>query len=344
MKINIFKNERIIFYSDPKSGLRTIVCIHNTKLGPGVGGVRMMNYKDIDEALLDVDRLATSMAYKNALAELDYGGAKAIIIGDPKTQKTPNLLRAYGQFINSLNGLYYTAPDMGTTSADMDCIGLETPYVASSTTQELESGEATVLGLQQAIKGLMRYINLTSLNGKRVNIQGVGELGYNLIPFYQKLGAKVTVCDTNDKKCTEAKKDFGVSVVDCEKIYSTPCDIFTPCAMGGILNKETIPILSASIILGGANNQLENEKTDAQLLLERNILWAPDILINAGGVISDLFVTHSATKEEVVAHINKIQDRLLFVLTQSKKEGVFSLDVAKRLAENRMNAPKGQKL
>jgi glutamate dehydrogenase/leucine dehydrogenase len=340
MKISIFKNERVVFYSDPECGLRTIVCLWSSKLGPGVGGVRMVNYINIEEALRDVDRLAKAMAYKSALADLDYGGAKAIIMGDPKTQKTPKLLRSYGRFINSLNGLYYTAPDMGTTSEDMDCIGLETQYVVSRTTQEIGSADATILGLQQAIKGLMAHLNLQSLQGMRVNIQGVGQLGYGLIPFYQNLGAKVIVCDSEPNQCIKAKKDFGVEVVDCEKIYSTPCDIFSPCATGGILNEKTIPILSASIVLGGANNQFSNVKRDSQLLFDRNILWAPDFLINAGGVISDLFVTHHATKEEVLNHINKIYDRLILVLNQSKEEGISPLHVARRLAERRMNAPR----
>jgi leucine dehydrogenase len=282
-------HERVLICSNPEVGLRAIIAVHSTVLGPGLGGCRMWPFKSDEEALVDVLRLSRGMTYKAAAAGLNLGGGKAVIIGDPKKDKNEALFRSFGRFVGSLGGLYITAEDVGSDMEDMELILTETSWVTGVSPAHGGSGDpspVTAFGVLQGIKSAVRWrFDEPSLSERSVAIQGLGNVGINLARFLREDGVKVFGCDMDPKSIAEAE-DLGVEIVPLDQIFDVDCDIFAPCALGAALNDDTIPRLRCSIVAGAANNQLANEDVHGKLLDERGILYAPDYVINAGGLIN----------------------------------------------------------
>src|SRR6266498_800318 len=281
--------EEVVFFHDPPSGLRAIVAIHSTQLGPALGGSRFYPYASEEDALHDVLRLARGMTYKAAAAGLDLGGGKAVIIGDPKRIKSEELLRAYGRFIDSLGGRYITAEDVGTSREDMDMIRRETPFVTGMSVTMGGSGDpspVTATGVFEGMRACAQEVwNDPALAGKRVAVQGVGKVGYALVQHLVDAGAEVVVSDVDVDAVARVVREFAVDTAEPEKIHAVPCDIFAPCALGGSIRDDTLPELKCRVVAGSANNQLERSEHGVALQ-QMGVLYAPDYVINAGGLIN----------------------------------------------------------
>jgi len=336
------RHEQVVFCSDERSGLYAIIAIYSTALGPGLGGTRFYPYESEQAALADVLNLSRAMAYKNALAGLDLGGAKAVIIGDPETDKSEALLRAYGRFVQSLGGRYYTACDVGTYSEDMDVIARECAYVTGRSPEYGGAGDSSILtafGVFQGMRAAVRHrYGTTSLAGKRVGIEGVGKVGARLVDHLIEEGAEVVICDVNEQAIDRVRRRHpAVEVVgDAAELITADLDIYAPCALGGSLNDETAPRLRAKIVCGAANNQLAHPGVEKQLA-ERGILYAPDYVVNAGGVIQVADEIHGFDMARARAKASKIFDTTLRIFELAAEEGVPPGVAADRLAERRMS-------
>ncbi len=285
--------EQVNIRQDPRSGLRAIIAVHSTRRGPALGGVRMWPYPSLESALQDVLRLAQAMTYKAAVSNLPLGGGKAVIVGDPTSEKRPVLLEAFARQVHDLGGRYVTAEDMGMTVQDMECIRRVTPYVTGTPLSHGGSGDPsimTALGVSQGLRaalhaaGLLRRVS-DSLQGLRVAIQGFGKVGSRLAGLLQAQGARLAVADLDRRRVREAVSAFGAEAVEPERIHRVSCDAFAPCGLGGVLNSATIRMLRCRVVAGAANNQLATEE-DGERLHRRGILYAPDYVINAGGIIN----------------------------------------------------------
>lgn len=331
--------EQVVFCHDRPSGLRAIIAIHSTRLGPSLGGTRFHPYATEDEALEDVLRLARGMTYKSAVAGLDLGGGKAVVIGDPRTARTEQLLRAYGRFVDSLGGRYITAEDVGTTQADMDLILRETTYVTGVSQSLGGSGDpsaATAQGVLYAMKAVARHLwGETSLEGRAVVVSGVGKVGYNLVRHLVEERAVVIVADVVPAAVDRAALELGVEVVPPEKAHAVDCEIFSPCALGGTLSAATIPELRCAAVVGSANNQLA-EPGCAQLLEEAGILYAPDYVVNAGGIINVAEELKGYDRDRADGEIRRIFDTTAAVLATAGAEGITTAEAADRVAERRL--------
>jgi|Deesub1362A_J573_1020465.scaffolds.fasta_scaffold00346_2 leucine dehydrogenase len=274
--------EEVVFFQDARTGLKAIVAIHDTTLGPALGGTRIWSYKNEVDALRDVLRLAKAMTLKSAAAGLNFGGGKAVIIGDPKKIKNEVLLRSYGRFIQSLGGRFITGEDVGTTVGDIRIIKTETDYVSGV---KLDPSPFTAYGVYHGIKACLEYVfGDDCLDGVHVAVQGLGKVGSELVRLLIESGAKVTVTDIDEER-VKACLEMGAEYVEPSRIYSVECDVFSPCALGGVINDSTIKRLRCRIVAGAANNQLESEK-HGDMLANLGILYAPDYIINAGGLIT----------------------------------------------------------
>ena len=282
-------HEEIVFFQDKSVGLKAIIAIHDTTFGPALGGTRMYPYATEEEALNDVLRLSRGMTYKAVAAGLNLGGGKAVIIADPKKEKSELLFRTYGRFINSLSGRYITAEDVGTDVTDMEYVFMETDYVVGIESSHGGSGNPapfTALGVFQGMRiCLEKVFGDESFKNKVIAVQGVGQVGTHLIRRLKTAGAKIIACDIDKEKLQKAKEELGFDIIAEDEIYSTPCDIFVPCAMGAVINDKTVDKLKCKIIAGSANNQLERPE-HADVLRERGILYAPDYVVNAGGLMN----------------------------------------------------------
>jgi leucine dehydrogenase len=330
----------VLFGVDPVSGLKAIIAVHSTALGPALGGTRFFSYDDEDEALADVLRLAKAMTYKAAAAGLDLGGGKAVIIGDPHKVKSERLLRAYGRLVDSLNGRYITAEDVGTTTSDMVTIAKETEWVSGLPHDHGGSGDpspATARGVLAAMRAVATHRwGSDDLSGKTVAIQGVGKVGISLVERLTKVGAKTIVADVNPASL-EAARAFGSSVVDTDEIFDADCDIFAPCAMGHALNEQSIPRLRCEAVVGSANNQLA-EEADAERLADRGILYAPDFVVNAGGIINIAEEIGGYSWERAAHRLDAVADTVTGVLETADERGVHPYEAAVELAEERVAA------
>jgi len=333
-------HEEVVFGYDPTSGLRTIVAIHSTALGPAIGGTRFFSYPDEAAALHDVLRLSKAMSFKSAAAGLDLGGGKAVIIGDPAVIKTERLLRAYGRVVESLGGRYITAEDVGTNPQDMAIINRETRYVVGLPLTDRGSGDpspATARGVMAAVRSVARRLwGSDDITDKHFAVQGVGKVGMNLVERLVKAGAQVTVTDVNETALSFAANEYGATIVGVDAIFGVECDIFAPCAMGAAINPATIPLLRCAAIVGSANNQLESAD-DADRLAERGITYAPDFVVNAGGVIN---ISHEAKGydwQQAAAAVDRIEDAIDGVFRIADEDGVNALEAALRLAKKRMD-------
>ena len=330
-------HEQVIFCHDEASGLRAIIAIHDTTLGPALGGTRMYPYKSDEEALVDVLRLSRGMTYKSAAAGLNLGGGKAVIIGDPKKQKSEQLFRAYGRFVQGLAGRYITAEDVGTTVRDMEWVRHETDSVTGISRALGGSGDPspmTALGVYEGMKAAQHFrTGDSALAGLRVSVQGVGAVGRHLVDFLVHDGAKVVVCDVDaDNLASVTDKYAEVEVVAPAGIYDVPVDIYAPCAMGATLNAGSVARLSARIVCGVANNQLATPP-DGAALRERGIVYAPDYVVNAGGMhnaSADIFGRYDVA--DVWRRIRGIRATTLRILRQAEEEKRPTSEVAESMA------------
>lgn len=329
-----FDHEQIIFSRDNKTGLKVIVAIHNTNLGPALGGTRMWPYKSEQEAIIDALRLSEGMTYKNAGAGVDYGGGKAVIIGDPKKDKTQEMFLAFGRIIERLNGRFITASDVGTNMNDLSVIHEETNYVTgySKTGSSGNSSPITAFGVYKGMKAAAKHtFGNESLKGKTIAVQGVGGVAYALCELLAKEGANLVVTDVNRDAVDAAVKDFGAKAVEPDEIYSVDCDVFSPCALGGIINDETLPQFKAKIIAGSANNQLKEEK-HGDALYEKGILHAPDFIISAGGVLNAVDgLKGEYNKQRALKSVENIYNNLMKVFKIAKDSKVSTSIAAERM-------------
>lgn len=332
-------HEQVVFCNDKSVGLRAIIAIHNTALGPALGGTRMWNYKTEDEALIDVLRLSRGMTYKAAAAGLNLGGGKAVIIGDSKTQKTEGLFRAFGQFVNSLNGRYITAEDVGTCVTDMEHVYMETPWVTGIPKDFGGSGDPspyTAHGVLMGIKASAKFrLGTDSLKGMRVAVQGLGNVGTNLVKYLVEEGAKVIVSDIDAEKVRSHVDQYKVDSVTPDKILFVDCDILAPCALGALVNDQSIGQFKCKVIAGGANNQLAEPRHGEQLR-EMGILYAPDYVINAGGLMNVFVELEGYSPDRAFEKTRKVYDNCMQVFEIAKKENIGTQLAADRMAEMRI--------
>ncbi len=340
-RIGVDDYEQVVFCQDRASGLRAIVAVHSTRLGPALGGTRFYPYASEDEGLEDVLRLARGMTYKAAVAGLDLGGGKAVVFGNPATDKSEALLRAYGRYVDALGGRYITAEDVGTTQPDMDMVRRETRYVTGVSTELGGSGDpsaATAYGVLWAMKATARRLwGQTSLEGRHVAVAGVGKVGGSLVRHLMEEAAKVTVADVTPSAVERAVDQFDVSVAPVDKIHAVECDIYSPCALGGALNVGTIPELRCAAVVGSANNQLA-DASSAGMLAEAGVVYAPDFVVNAGGLINiaEELAPGGYHQERAYAAVQRIFDTTASVLNQAQAEGISTAEAADRVAERRI--------
>jgi leucine dehydrogenase len=339
-QLEAFGHQKVVFCSDPDTGLKAIIAIHDTTLGPALGGTRMWAYKTETDALNDVLRLSKTMTYKSAVAGLNLGGGKAVIIGDSRKDKTEALLRKFGRFIKNLNGEFITATDVGTNPRDMEYIRMETEHVMGVPETIGGSGDPspiTALGVYMGIKACVkeRYGNDT-LTGRTILVQGVGQVGENLVKLLCDENAKVYVSDINEENVRQVAKKYGAEVVSNNSIFDVNADIYSPCALGATINNETINKLKCVIIAGSANNQLDDEKLRGRQLLDRGILFAPDYVINAGGIINCYSELMGFSKKRTMQLTENIYEATINVLKLSAAENISTIEAADKIAENRI--------
>ena len=331
--------EQLVLCQDKESGLKAIICIHDTTLGPALGGMRMWTYASEDEAIEDALRLGRGMTYKNAAAGLNLGGGKTVVIGDPRKDKNEAMFRALGRFIQGLNGRYITAEDVGTTVEDMDIIHEETRFVTGVSPAFGSSGNpspVTAYGVYRGMKAAAKEaFGDDSLKGKVVAVQGVGHVAYELCKHLHNEGAKLIVTDINKENADRAVQEFGAEAVHPDKIYDVECDIFAPCALGAIINDETIERLKCKVVAGSANNQLKEER-HGKMLEEKGIVYAPDYVINAGGVINVADELLGYNRDRAMKKVEGIYDNILKVFEIAKRDEIPSYLAADRMAEERI--------
>lgn len=335
-------HEQVVFVSDDKSGLKAIIAVHNSNLGPALGGCRMWPYASEDEAIRDVLRLSRGMTYKSAMANLKLGGGKSVIIGNPRTQKTPELLAAFARALEQLNGRYIAAEDSGTSVADMKYMTQFTRHVAGIHDKPSDAGTrsgdpspatayGTFIGIRAAVK---ERLGRDSLEGLRVAVQGVGNVGFDLARQLKAAGAQLWVTDIHREPLLQAGKELGATVVAPEEVFGLDVDVFAPCALGAILNDSTIPQLKAKVVAGAANNQLAEARHGAELM-RRGILYAPDYVINAGGIIDVYHERIGFDRAALIKHIEGIEDNLMEIFERARKEERPTDEVADAIAEER---------
>lgn len=330
--------EQLIFCQDGRTGLKAIICIHDTTLGPALGGLRIWDYQSEEDAILDVLRLARGMTYKNAAAGLPLGGGKAVIIGDPTKIKSKELFHTFGKYVNSLGGRYITAEDMNTTTQDVDYINEVTDFVVGL---EAKSGNPAPITAFGVFRGILAAINEVygeqELTDKVIAVQGLGAVGYDVCQQLHRAGAKLYVTDIREANVEKAVQELNAIAVAPADIYGIDCDIFVPCAMGAIINSDTIHQLKCKIVAGSANNQLADENY-GELLMEKGILYIPDFVINSGGAINVYQEMQGYNREKAMARAATIYDSVSEIIEIAKQEQISTNKAAERLAEARIAA------
>lgn len=340
-EIEKHNHEEVVFCSDKASGLRAIIAIHDTTLGPAIGGTRMWNYSGEEEALKDALRLSRQMTYKAAVTGLNLGGGKAIIMGDPKKDKSELLFRTFGKFVNGLGGRYITAEDVGTDVKDMEYVRMETKHVTGISKALGGSGNpstVTAFGVFVGMKASAhKKWGSDSLKGKKIAIQGVGSVGRYLAEYLYAEGSELFITDIDNDKISTALHTIKAHVVSPEEIYDIDCDIFSPNALGSVVNDETIPRLKCEIIAGGANSQLDDEEKHGKILKEKGILFAPDYVINAGGLINVANELEGYRQDRAMKQAEAIYDILQNIYSISERENISTIAAANHIAEERLN-------
>ncbi len=345
--IEEFGHEQVIFCSNKQTGLKAIIAIHDTTLGPALGGTRMLNYENYEAALKDVLRLSRGMTYKSAVAGLNFGGGKAVILGNPDLQKNEMLFRSFGKYVEGLAGRFITAEDVGTDVMDMEFVRMETKYVTGIPKSLGGSGDpapVTAYGVYVGIKSCANELwGNDSLKGKRIAIQGAGQVARHLCDHLYNEGADLIITDINEAKIKNISNKLNAEVVSPEKIYETDADIFSPCALGSVINDKTISKMNFQIIAGSANNQLEDEVKHSKMLFEKGILYAPDYVINSGGLINVANELEGYRQDRAMKHAENIYDILKKVFKVSKEENVSTNFASNKIAEERIRQITGIK-
>ena len=343
-QVSFDDHEQIVFCNDKDTGLKAIIGIHNTVLGTALGGTRMWNYSNEWEALNDVLRLSRGMTFKSAITGLNLGGGKAVIIGDAKTQKTPELMRRFGEFVHSLSGKYITAEDVGMTTEDMDTVREVTPYVTGISESKGGAGNPspiTAYGVFMGMKAAAKFkYGSDVLEDKSVYVQGIGHVGEALVEHLINEGAKVTIADINQERLEEIRSKYGATIYGGNDIYSEPMDIYAPCALGATINDDTIYRLQADIVAGAANNQLAQEDKHGRILQERGIVYAPDFLINAGGIINVYAELENYDRQEIMRKTENIYNTTLEILDNAKVNNLTTNTAALNIARERIETRK----
>lgn len=339
-QINLDNHEMVVFCNDKNTGLKAIIAIHNTILGPALGGCRMYPYASEDEAITDVLRLSKGMTYKASVAGLNLGGGKSVIIGDPKQLTSEAFFRTFGRFVNSLNGKYITAEDIGTSVRSMEWVRQETNYVTGIPTYFGGSGDpspvtahGTFVGIKAALK---KVKGSDSLAGIKVAVEGIGNVGYHLCKELFENGAKLYVADVDAAATKRAADEFKATVVKCEELFGLDVDVYAPCALGATVNDKTIPQFKCSIIAGAANNQLKDESKHGVELKKKGILYAPDYVINAGGLINVNTEIEGGGKDHAWEKTENIYNTLLEIFNLAEKENISTAVAANKMAETRL--------
>ncbi|OMH33760.1 Glu/Leu/Phe/Val dehydrogenase dimerization domain-containing protein [Motiliproteus sp. MSK22-1] len=337
------EHQQVSFFSDRESGLKAIVAIHNTNRGPALGGCRMWPYASDEEALRDVLRLSKGMTYKSALANLNLGGGKSVIIGDPRKDKSEKLLRAMGRFLNQLGGAYIAAEDSGTGVDDLRVMGQETDYVAGVNDRIgvdglVKNGDpspstayGTFMGVRAAVK---HQLGRSDLEGLKVAVQGVGNVGYRLAEHLHQSGAKLYVNDIHQAQVDRAVAELGATAVSAKEIVGLDVDVFAPCALGAVINDNSIGQLKAKVVAGAANNQLSEER-HGELLKQKGVLYAPDFVINAGGIIDIGLERDGAKPADIQRQLEEIGDTLSEIFIRADRGGLSTSVIANQIAEER---------
>lgn len=334
--LEAYDYEQLVLCQDKSAGLKAIIAIHDTTLGPALGGTRMWTYDSEDDAIMDALRLARGMTYKAAAAGLNLGGGKAVIIGDPARDKSEALFRAFGRYVESLNGRYITAEDVGTSVQDMDYIRMETSFVTGFSGGSGDPSPATALGVWYGMKAMAKEtFGSDSLEGKIIAVQGLGHVGYHLCRHIAKEGAKLVVTDINQENVRRVTAEFQAQAVTPDKIFGVECDIFSPCALGAVVNDETIPCFKCQVIAGAANNVLQEDR-HGEMLERKGILYAPDFVINAGGLINVAGDLQGYNREKAYQKIEIIYSNIERVLAIAKRENIPTYQAANRMAEERI--------
>jgi leucine dehydrogenase len=339
-------HEQVVFCNDKDTGLKAIIGIHNTVLGPALGGTRMWNYANEWEALNDVLRLSRGMSFKSSISGLNLGGGKAVIIGDAKTLKTPELMRKFGEYVHSLSGKYITAEDVGMETKDMDTVREVTPYVTGISEEKGGSGNPspiTAYGVFMGLKAASKYrFGSDNLEGKKVLVQGIGHVGEVLVQHLTESGALVTISDINEDRLHQVSSKYGAKILTGEDVYSAEVDIYAPCALGATINDATINKIKAQVIAGAANNQLANEVIHGAILKEKGILYAPDFLINAGGVINVYSELANLTRAQVMEKTENIYNTSLEIFKFAETNNITPHQAAMSIAQKRIDDRKNE--
>ena len=337
-------HEQIVFCNDKDTGLKAIIGIHNTVLGPALGGTRMLPYKNEWEALNDVLRLSRGMTFKSAITGLNLGGGKAVIIGDSKIQKTPELMKRFGEFVHSLNGKYITAEDVGMHTEDMDIVREVTPYVTGISESKGGAGSPspiTAYGVFMGMKAAAQFkYGSNILEDKKVFVQGIGSVGEALVEHLVNEGADVYITDINKEQLEFVSNKYHASIYEGDDLYNEEMDIYAPCALGATVNDETIYRLKADIIAGAANNQLVEETKHGRILQDRGIVYAPDFLINAGGIINVYAELEDYDKQEIIRKTENIYNTTLEILDSAKANNLTTFEAAYEIASERIETRK----
>lgn len=346
-QLSFDNHEQVVFCNDKDTGLKAIIGIHNTVLGPALGGTRMWNYNSEWDALNDALRLSRGMTFKSAITGLNLGGGKAVIIGDAKTQKTPALMKRFGEFVHSLSGKYITAEDVGMTTADMDLVRSVTPYVTGISEEIGGAGNPspiTAYGVFMGMKAAAKHaFGSDVLEDRTVYVQGIGNVGEALVEHLSNEGAKVYIADINQERLEEIRDKYNVDIYGGKNIYAEEMDIYAPCALGATINDTTIHQLRAKVVAGAANNQLAEELKHGKMLQEKGIVYAPDFLINAGGIINVYAELENYGKQEIIRKTENIYNTTLEILKNAEIKDVTTHQAAFDIAQSRIDARKNEK-
>lgn len=347
-QLSFDNHEQVVFCNDKDTGLKAIIGIHNTVLGPALGGTRMWNYTSEWDALNDVLRLSRGMTFKSAITGLNLGGGKAVIIGDSKNDKTPEFITRFGEFVHSLGGKYITAEDVGTTTADMDLIRKVTPFVTGISEEIGGAGNPspiTAYGVFMGMKAAAKFrFGTDDLEGKKVLVQGIGHVGEVLVEHLSGEGAEIYITDINQERLKEVSSRYDATIFRDEDIYSADMDIYAPCALGATINDDTVNRLNAKVVAGAANNQLADEQKHGKILKEKGIVYAPDFLINAGGIINVYAELEGYDRKEIMRKTENIYNTTLEILSSADAKKITTHEAALLIAQNRIDVRKKQNL
>jgi len=340
-----YNHEQLLFCNDNATGLKAIIAVHNTILGPALGGTRMWMYNNETEALNDVLRLSRGMTYKNSISGLNLGGGKAVIIGDSKTMKSEALFRRFGKFVESLGGKYITAEDVGINPSDMSYVNMETNHVVGLPGKSGDPSPVTAYGVYVGMKAAVKaQYGTDNLAGKKIAVQGIGHVGENLVKYITEEGAQVFITDINQENLKSVQSKFGATVVGLDEIYDLDVDVYAPCALGATVNDNTINRLKCGVIAGAANNQLAVDTIHGKALLDKGIIYAPDYALNAGGVISCYSEVKGLSHEWVMQKTEDIYHTIERIISRSKEENISTHIIADKVAEERIQAVGNVKL